>query len=148
MIKFILFTSIILSFIISSEKQEIIESLEEYYRAFEKADYSKIADCFDYPMSFNLENKTITASNKFKLKLIYRKIRGELPDYYSYSKIEKINIQLTDNNIAIINANFSRYTNDSTAFHSESAQYYLRFKKNKWKIFSMTPYKNIKKLDE
>ncbi len=39
MIKFILFTSIILSFIISSEKQEIIESLEEYYRAFEKADY-------------------------------------------------------------------------------------------------------------
>ena len=135
------------SLMMSSEKQDILDILEEYNNAFGEANYSKIIKFFDYPASFNLNDKTITASNKFKLKLIYKKIRGGLPDYYSYSKWEKINVQLIDSNIAIVNADFSRYKNDDTIFYSGSAQYYLRFKDNEWKIFSLTPYTSIEILD-
>ena len=78
---------------IATERQDIVDVLENYNEAFGKADYSDIVNYFDYPASFNLQNKTIGASGKFKLKLIYKKIRGDLPDYYSYSKWDKIDIQ-------------------------------------------------------
>ena len=129
------------------QKQDILEVLDEYNKSFGEADYSGIIDCFDYPTSFNLHDKTITASTRFKLKLIYKKLRGDLPDNYSYSKWNKIDIQLIDKNIAIVNANFSRYNNDDIVFYSGTAQYHLRFKDGKWKIFSLMPYENIEVLD-
>ena len=147
MIRSTLISLIFFSSAMSNEKKDILDALDKYNNAFGEADYSQIVNFFDYPASFNLKNKTITAHTKFKLKLIYKKLRGDLPDYYSHSMWDKINIQLTDNNIAIVNANFSRYKEDGTKFYSGSAQYYLRFKDNMWKIFSLTPYKNIKTLD-
>ena len=129
-----------------SKKEEIIEMMEGYNNAFGLANYPEIISYFDLPTSFNLQEKTITAPNKFKLKLIYKKLRGSLPDYYSYSKWEKVDIELIDNNIAIINAEYSRYNSNNEIFESGSAQYYLRFKDNHWKIFSLTPYKTIKPL--
>ena len=144
---FKIFLFIILSFIMPVEKQAIIDILERYNKVFGEANYSEIANCFDFPASFNLKNKTINASNRFKLKLIYKKIRGDLPDYYSYSKWEKIDIQLIDENIAIVNADFSRCKSNDTTFYSGSAQYHLRFKDGGWKIFSLTPYESIKILD-
>ena len=53
---------------------------------------------------------------------------------------------LIDSDIAIVNADFSRHKEDGSIFYSGSAQYYLRFEKNEWKIFSLTPYTNIKAL--
>jgi len=100
-----------------------------------------IVKTFDRPASFNLKDKTIIASNK--LKLIYRKLRGGLPNFYSYRKWDEINIQIIDNKIAIVNADFSRYNNDSTIFYSGSAQYHLRLKNDQCKIFSLIPYTNI-----
>lgn len=96
---------------------------------------------------FNLKDKTITANNRFKLRFIYKKIRGDLPGYYSYSTWDGIKIQLIDDNIAIVNADFSRYKDDDTIFYSGSAQYHLRLENHKWKIFSLTPYETIKLLD-
>jgi len=129
-----------------STKEEIIDMMDGYNQAFGLADYPEIISYFDLPASFNLQQKTISASNRFKLKLIYKKLRGDLPDYYSYSKWEKLDIELIDNNIAIINAVYSRYSIDNDIFFSGSAQYHLRFKDNQWKIFSLTPYKTIKSL--
>ena len=133
-------------FLASDQKEEIKNVLNDYNDAFGKADYSKIVSFFDTPASFNLEEKTITACTKLKLRLIYWKIRGGLPDYYSYSNWNEINIQLVDNNIAIVNANFSRYKEDGTRYDSGSAQYHLRLIDGSWKIFSLTPYKTIKDL--
>ena len=135
------------SLIVSNQKQDIVDILQSYNKAFGEADYSKIITFFDYPTSFNLSDKTVIASNRFKLRLIYKKLRGNLPDYYAYSKSGKIDIKLIDNNIAIVNADFSRYKKDSTIFYSGSAQYHFRYKDDTWKIFSLTPYKTIKNLD-
>ncbi|MFL2988175.1 hypothetical protein DBW61_00540 [bacterium] len=132
---------------IATERQDIVDVLENYNEAFGKADYSDIVNYFDYPASFNLQDKTIGASCKFKLKLIYKKIRGDLPDYYSYSKWDKIDIQLIDDSIAIVNANFSRYKDDDTVYDSGSAQYHMRLIDNEWKIFTLMPYTKIKTLN-
>ena len=147
MFKIVLFIVLFFSSIMPADKQAIIDALERYNKAFGEANYSEITNCFDLPASFNLKDKTINASNRFKLKLIYKKLRGDLPDYYSYSKWGKTNIQLIDEDIAIVNANFSRYKNDGTVFYSGSTQYHLRFKDGEWKIFSLTPYMNVKNLD-
>tara|TARA_B100000614_G_scaffold95703_1_gene86453 strand:- start:15 stop:458 length:444 start_codon:yes stop_codon:yes gene_type:complete len=147
MFKSILYIFIFYSLTIATERQDIIDVLENYNEAFGKADYSNIINCFDYPVSFNLQDKTIGASSKFKLKLIYKKIRGALPDYYAYSKWENIDIRLIDDSIAIIDANFSRYKNDDTIYDLGAAQYHMRLINNEWKIFSLTPYARIKTLD-
>lgn len=147
MIKIFTFTLIFISSIICSEKKQILDVLDKYNKAFGEANYSQIIKFFDYPTYFNLSDKTISATNRFKLKLIYKKLRGDLPDYYSYSKWNKIDIELIDDNIAIVNASFSRYNNYDIAFYSGSAQYHLRFKDGKWKIFSLTPYENIEILN-
>ncbi len=147
MFKAISYIFIFYSLIIAIERQDIVEVLENYNEAFGKADYSDIVNYFDYPASFNLQDKTIRASSKFKLKLIYKKIRGDLPDYYSYSKWDNIDIQLIDDSIAIVNANFSRYKDDDTIYDSGSAQYHMRLINNEWKIFTLTPYVIIRVLN-
>ena len=147
MFKIILFVGLFFASAMSMQRQDILDVLDSYNQAFGEADYAQIVNFFDYPTSFNRHDKTITAYTKLKLKLIYKKLRGDLPDYYAYSKWDKTDIQLVDKNIAIVNASFSRYKNDDTVFYSGSAQYHLRFKDGKWKIFSLTPYKSIKILD-
>ncbi len=147
MSKIIIYLLISHSLLISSEKENIIDVLEKYNKAFGEANYSEIINYFDYPVSFNLQDKTISTSYRFKLKFIYKKIRGDLPDYYAYSRWKKIDIQLIDDNIAIVNAKFSRYKEDDSIFDSGSAQYHLRLIDNEWKIFALTPYTNIKSLD-
>ena len=131
-----------ISLIMSFDKEDIIEVLENYNYDFGKSNYSEIIRYFNYPVSFNLKDRTITASNKFKLKLIYRKIIGDLPDFYAYSKWDKIDIQLIDDSIVIAKAQYSRFKNDNTVYESGSAQYNLRLIDGKWKIFSLTPYNN------
>ena len=147
MFKTILYIFIFFSLVIASERQNIVDVLENYNESFGNSDYSDIVNYFDYPTYFNLQDKTIGASGRFKLKLIYKKIRGDLPDYYSYSKWDEIDIQLIDDSIAIVNAKFSRYKTDNTIYDFGSAQYHMRLINNKWKIFSLTPYTTIKNLD-
>mgnify|MGYP001252224844 CR=1 FL=1 len=147
MFKRIYLTMLFFSLFMSNPKNDILTVMDSYNKAFGDADYSKIIKLFDLPASFNLEDKTITASSKFKLKLIYKKIRGDLPDYYSYSKWKEVKIKLIDNNIAIVDADFVRYKKDGTSFYSGSGQYHLRLEKDGWKIFSLTPYEKVKFLD-
>ena len=138
---------IFFSLVITSEKHDIMDVMNKYNKSFGDANYSEIITCFDYPTSFNLQDKTIIANNRLKLKLIYKKLRGALPDYYSYSKWDNIKIELLDDRVAIVSAQFSRYKNDNSVFYSGSGKYHLRFDNGEWKIFSLTPYMNVKNLD-
>ena len=62
MLKIISYFFIFISLALANEKQNIIDVLDQYNKAFGKADYSNIAKCFDYPAYFNLQDKTIGAS--------------------------------------------------------------------------------------
>ena len=142
-----LFFLIFFSMSVADEKNEILDLLNQYNSAFADANYSEIVDFFNFPVSFNLQDKTVTASNKLKLRLIFKKLRGGLPEYYSYSKWGNIEINLVDTNIAIAYADFSRFDLDDNVFFTGSAIYHLRLKNGEWRIFSLTPYSNINLLD-
>ena len=143
MIKIVAYSFLVLySFLFSLEK-DIIQTLEDYNDAFVAEDYKNIPHFFDFPVSFNLKDKSIIAGNKLKLRLIYKKLRGGLPENYSHSKWGDFNIQILDDKVAIVKASFSRYSNDDNIIYSGNGFYTLRKIDNKWKIYSLTPYDNI-----
>lgn len=143
--KFLFF--IFLQSLIFTNENDIIDVLEDYNNSFANKDYKNIVKHFDLPVSFNLKDKTVSASNNFKLKFIYRKIRGDLPAFYSHSVWDELKIKIIDEDIAIVNAKFSRYKNDGTIFYSGSDIYSLRKINDKWKFFSMLPYEKIEKVN-
>ncbi len=139
---FVLFNSLVFA-----NQKNIIDVFEDYNKSFAAKDYRNIVKHFDLPASFNLQEKTISASSKFKLKLIYRKIRGDLPEYYSHSVWDELEIEILDNKIAIVNAKFSRYKKDGTIFYTGSGKYSLRNTIEGWKFFSILPYDKTEKID-
>ena len=143
MIKKVAYSILVLCSFLFSLESDIIKTLEDYNDAFVTEDYKNIPYFFDFPVSFNLKDKSIIAGNKLKLRLIYKKLRGGLPENYSYSKWENFNIQVLDNTLAIVDASFSRYDNDDSIIYSGNGFYTLRKIDNKWKIYSLTPYDNI-----
>ena len=143
MIKKVAYFLLFLCSFLFSLENDIIETLEDYNDAFVTEDYKNIPYFFDFPVSFNLKDKSIIAGNKLKLRLIYKKLRGGLPENYSYSKWENFNIQVLDNTLAIVDASFSRYDNDYSIIYSGNGFYTLIKIDNKWKIYSLTPYDNI-----
>ena len=143
MIKKVAYSILVLCSFLFSLESDIIKTLEDYNDAFVAEDYKNIPYFFDFPVSFNLKDKSIIAGNKLKLRLIYKKLRGGLPENYSYSKWENFNIQVLDNTLAIVDASFSRYDNDDSIIYSGNGFYTLRKIDNKWKIYSLTPYDNI-----
>tara|TARA_B100000131_G_scaffold246514_1_gene239476 strand:- start:885 stop:1307 length:423 start_codon:yes stop_codon:yes gene_type:complete len=126
-----------------ASKEDIVNVLNKYNEAFIAKDYKNIIKNFDLPTSFNLSSKTINVSNKLKLNLIYRKLIGDLPEYYSYSKWDDIKVEIIDKSIAIAYTQFSRYKKDNSIFYKGSVIYFLRKIDTEWKIFSLTPYNNI-----
>ena len=143
MIKKVAYSILVLCSFLFSLESDIIKTLEDYNDAFVTEDYKNIPYFFDFPVSFNLKDKSIIAGNKLKLRLIYKKLRGGLPENYSYSKWENFNIQLLDDTLAIVDASFSRYDYDGSIIYSGNGFYTLRKIDNKWKIYSLTPYDNI-----
>ena len=143
MIKIVAYSFLVLCSFLFSQEDDIIQTLEDYNDAFVAEDYKNIPYFFDFPVSFNLKDKSIIAGNKLKLRLIYKKLRGGLPENYSYSKWEDLNIQVLDNKVAIVDASFSRYSNDDSVIYSGNGFYTLRKIDNKWKIYSLTPYDDI-----
>tara|TARA_Y100000590_G_C15494444_1_gene929109 strand:- start:389 stop:850 length:462 start_codon:yes stop_codon:yes gene_type:complete len=96
---------------------------------------------FDYPFSYNLEDQTLFATNNRELKKLFKKIRKGFKKDYSYSDWKKMNVKLLNNNIAIVNAMFSRLNKNSETYYTGAAMYIFRKTENKWKVFSITPLK-------
>ena len=140
MVKIVTYSFLVLCSFLFSLENDIIQTLEDYNDAFVAEDYKDIPYFFDFPVSFNLKDKSIIAGNKLKLRLIYKKLRGGLPENYSYSKWENFNIQVLDDTVAIVDASFSRYDNDDSIIYSGNGFYTLRKIDSNWKIYSLTPY--------
>ena len=143
MVKIVAYCFLVLCSFLFSLEEDIIQTLEDYNDAFVAEDYKNLPYFFDFPVSFNLKDKSIIAGNKLKLRLIYKKLRGGLPENYSYSKWENFNIQVLDDTVAIVDASFSRYDNDDSIIYSGNGFYTMRKIDSNWKIYSLTPYDNI-----
>ena len=130
----------------SEDKSEILFAMNKYNEAFILADYNQIIESFIFPVSIITSERMLSIDTKLGLRFVYKKIRGDLPEFYSYSKWNKIDIQLIDKNVAIVKASFSRYDKNGKKFYDGNGIYQLKKFNNKWKIFSMIPFQSFETL--
>ena len=130
----------------SAEKSEILLAMDRYNEAFILADYHQIIENFTFPVSLITSDRMLSIDTKFGLRFVYKKIRGDLPEFYSYSKWNNIDIQVIDENIAIVRASFSRYDKDRKKFYDGNGIYQLKKIDKEWKIFSLIPFQSIETL--
>ena len=127
----------------SQDKNEILFAMDKYNEAFILADYDQIIESFIFPVSLITSERMLSIDTKLGLRFIYKKIRGDLPEFYSYSKWNEIDIQLIDKNIAIVKASFSRYDKNEKKFYDGNGIYQLKKSDNTWKIFSLIPFQSF-----
>ena len=130
----------------SEDKSEILFAMNKYNEAFILADYNQIIESFIFPVSIITPERMLSIDTKLGLRFVYKKIRGDLPEFYSYSKWNEIDIQLIDKNVAIVKASFSRYDKNGKKFYDGNGIYQLKKFNNKWKIFSMIPFQSYETL--
>ena len=130
----------------SADRSEILLAMDKYNEAFILADYDQIIENFTFPVSIITSERMLSIDTKFGLRFVYKKIRGDLPEFYSYSKWNNIDIQVMDKNIAIVRASFSRYNKDEKKFYDGSGIYQLKKIDKVWKIFSLIPFQSIETL--
>ena len=130
----------------SEDKSEILFAMNKYNEAFILADYDQIIESFIFPVSIITSERMLSIDTKLGLRFVYKKIRGDLPEFYSYSKWNNIDIQVMDKNIAIVRASFSRYDNNEKKFYDGSGIYQLKKINKVWKIFSLIPFQSIETL--
>tara|TARA_B100000212_G_scaffold23729_1_gene15774 strand:+ start:255 stop:695 length:441 start_codon:yes stop_codon:yes gene_type:complete len=130
----------------SEDKSEILFAMNKYNEAFILADYNQIIESFIFPVSIITSERMLSIDTKLGLRFVYKKIRGDLPEFYSYSKWNEIDIQLIDKNVAIVKASFSRYDKNGKKFYDGNGIYQLKKFNNKWKIFSMIPFQSFENL--
>ena len=133
-------------YLISDSRIEILSVMEKYNEAFIVADYDQIIENFIFPVSIITSDRILSIKTKLGLRLVYKRIRGDLPEYYSYSKWNKIDIQVIDKNIAIVKASFSRYDKNEKKFYDGNGIYQLKKSDDQWKIFSLIPFKSVENL--
>ena len=130
----------------SADRSEILLAMDKYNEAFILADYDQIIENFTFPVSIITSDRMLSIDTKFGLRFVYKKIRGDLPEFYSYSKWNEIDIQLIDKNIAIVKASFSRYDKNEKIFYDGNGIYQLKKSDNSWKIFSLIPFQSFETL--
>ena len=129
-------------------EKQIIESWEEYSKAFEYADYQKIASYFTYPLTFSLiENPQIITSKK-DLITFYKQMRSSVQDGYKYSLLDKSRIIWLSKDAYIFDATYSRYNGEYKRIFQGRGIYMYKKIDNSWKMFSVSSLPIPKKKDK
>ena len=130
-------------------EKQIIESWEEYSKAFEYADYQKIASYFTYPLTFSLLENPQIIVNKKDLIAFYKQMRSSVQDGYKYSLLDKSRVVWLSKDAYIFDATYSRYNGEYKRIFQGRGIYMYKKIDNSWKMFSVSslpiPKKNVKK---
>ena len=130
----------------SVDRSEILLAMDKYNEAFISADYDQIIENFTFPVSIITKERMLSIDTKLGLRFVYKRIRGDLPEFYSYSKWNNIDMQVIEKNIAIVKASFFRYDKNENKFYDGNGIYQLKKIDNEWKIFSLIPFQSIETL--
>ena len=129
-------------------EKQIIENWEKYSKAFEYADYQKIASHFTYPLTFSLiENPQIITSKK-DLITFYKQMRSSVQDGYKYSLLDKSRIIWLSKDAYIFDATYSRYNGEYKRIFQGRGIYMYKKTDNSWKMFSVSSLPIPKKKDK
>ena len=126
-------------------EKQIIENWEEYSKAFEYADYQKIASYFTYPLTFSLLDNPQIISNKKDLIAFYKQMRASVQEGYKYSLLDKSRIVWLSKDAYMFDATYSRYNDDYKKIFEGRGVYMYKKINNIWKMFSVFSLPIIKK---
>lgn len=127
-------------------EKEIIDKWLEYSKAFEYADYKKIASYFSYPLTFSLLENPQIIENKNELIAFYKKIRNNVQEGYKYSALDKSKIIWLTKDVFVVDAIYSRYNNDYKRIFQGRGLYMYKKTNNEWKMFSVSSLPMLKKI--
>ena len=119
-------------------EKQIIDNWEEYSKAFEYADYDKIASYFTYPLTFSLLENPQIITNKKELIAFYKQMRTNVQDGYKYSLLDKSRIVWLSKEVYLVDATYSRYNDDYKRIFQGRGVYMYKKTDNKWKMFSVS----------
>ena len=123
------------------EGNKILNVMVDHNYELDKENYSSLGDYFTFPFTYNEMEKTLYATNQKELKKVLKKLYRKLPKGHSNKDWKKMDVKLVNDNIAMVNAMFSRFNKKGENYFTGAAMYTFRKDDNSWKILSITPYK-------
>ncbi|MGI9559493.1 MAG: hypothetical protein ACR2MJ_01040 [Flavobacteriaceae bacterium] len=126
---------------------EITTMYSKYVNAWSDADFSTITDdIYEIPFTLYLNDTTIIYNSKKELVSFLTNSFNTLEkNNYGYSITNSWEHYKKDNNLVVIEMNFTRFLKDSTIMGAKNrtATYILRKKNDKFKISALIPHTPI-----
>ena len=131
-----------------SETQSMIDDLfDEYFEAFSNKEFEKILDkYYDTPFIIYDQNNTIILNNRNELLSFLENASIQLDKgNYGYSKTNFFEEFREDNNLIILEMNYTRYKKDGSVMGNKemTATYVLRKSDENYKVISLIPHSSL-----
>lgn len=131
-----------------SETQSMIDVMfDQYFEAFSNKEFEKILDkYYDIPFIIYDQNNTIILNNRNELLSFLENASNQLDKgNYGYSKTNFFEEFREDNNLIILEMNYTRYKKDGSVMGNKemTATYVLRKSDENYKIISLIPHSSL-----
>ncbi len=131
-----------------SETQSMIDDMfDEYFEAFSNKEFEKILDkYYDIPFIIYDQNNTIILNNRNELLSFLENASNQLDKgNYGYSKTNFFEEFREDNNLIILEMNYTRYKKDGSVMGNKemTATYVLRKSDENYKVISLMPHSSL-----
>ena len=131
-----------------SETQSMIDDMfDEYFEAFSNKEFEKILDkYYDIPFIIYDQNNTIILKNRNELLSFLENASNQLDKgNYGYSKTNFFEEFREDNNLIILEMNYTRYQKDGSVMGNKemTATYVLRKSDENYKVISLIPHSSL-----
>tara|TARA_B100002051_G_scaffold7591_1_gene6380 strand:- start:1303 stop:1770 length:468 start_codon:yes stop_codon:yes gene_type:complete len=123
------------------EKNKILNIMVDHNYELTDQKYGNLETYFCFPFLYNDSEKVKSAMSARELKKLLKRVRKELPKNHSHIDWKKMNVKVMNDNIALVNAMYSRIDKSNSNYFTGAAMYSFRKIDKKWKIFSITPFK-------
>ena len=143
-ISLILILQILSNVLLSNEleKNKILNIMVDHNYDLTDQKYGNLETFFCFPFLYNDAEEIKSAMNIRELKKLLKKMRKELPKDHSHIDWKRMDVKLINEGIAVVNAMYSRMDKGNTNYFIGAAMYSFRKIDEKWKIFSITPFKS------
>tara|TARA_B100000902_G_C27320041_1_gene923787 strand:+ start:5126 stop:5605 length:480 start_codon:yes stop_codon:yes gene_type:complete len=130
------------------ETQSIIDNMfDDYFEAFSNKEFEKILDkYYDIPFIIYDQNNTIILNSRNELLSFLENASNQLDkSNYGYSKTNFFEEFREDNNLIILEMNYTRYKKDGSVMGNKEmkATYVLRKSDKNYKVISLIPHSSI-----
>ena len=131
-----------------SETQSMIDVMfDQYFEAFSNKEFEKILDkYYDIPFIIYDQNNTIILNNRNELLSFLENASNQLDKIdYGYSKTNFFEEFREDNNLIILEMNYTRYKKDGSVMGNKemTATYVLRKSDENYKVISLIPHSSL-----